>query len=277
MTKSGAEKKNTKNSTQKNSVQKAETVTVPEVAPASNKKVVKGSKKTEPVVEKVVEKVAEKVVEKKGAKKVVKKAAEKQVGGAVKAEKPKAQKRYFKCIRITKDGNAKCSGRYFGKKPKQSANKACQRIFKSCEEAGEKLPEQIVFCMHECTRSNKKKKKYYYIGQRVELEEPLEVPIKKKDGTKITIKYYHNNVVKKLQDRTCDEYNVLCKYDVQDDEEDDVEQEEKPKVKKVVKKVVKKAKSAAKSSTKGSKTGKTTVRVSKKNTAAKTDATKKAN
>jgi hypothetical protein len=124
-------------------------------------------------------------------------------------------KRYFKCIMINADGKAVCSGRYSGKKPKQAASKACTRLYK---EAGKNFPKNIVFGMHECTRTSKKKKKYFYLGSRVKLSKPEKVSINKVDpktGKNMVIVYNYNNQVRKLSN-TADssEYNLLLNYDV---------------------------------------------------------------
>lgn len=69
-------------------------------------------------------------------------------------------KRHFKCLMLTSDcASVTVTGRYSGNKPKQAASKACTRIYKTFEERNEEIPESIVFGMHECTRSSKRKKK----------------------------------------------------------------------------------------------------------------------
>jgi len=66
-----------------------------------------------------------------------------------------------------------------------------------------------------------KKKKYFYNGRRVELDEPEEVEIRKidpKTGENMKILYYFNNDVKKLTDiENCPEYPLLYNYDVKED------------------------------------------------------------
>lgn len=137
-------------------------------------------------------------------------------------EEEEVGKRYFKCIMINSNGEAHSTGRYSGKKPKQAASKACTRLYEECKVTG-KLPERIVFGMHECTRSSKKKKKYFYAGCRVELGTPEEVEISKidpKTGKNMIIKYYYNNDVRKLTDvDKCAEYPILFNYDVKEEEE----------------------------------------------------------
>ncbi|VBB18373.1 hypothetical protein YASMINEVIRUS_836 [Yasminevirus sp. GU-2018] len=174
--------------------------------------------------------------------KVAKKGANQKGGNAEELEEP--GKRYFKCIMINSDDEVLATGRYSGKKPKQAASKACTKLFEDIIEEGRELPENIVFGMHECTRSSKRKKKYFYIGKRIQLEEPEEVEIKKidpKTGKNMKITYYFNNDVRKLTDiENCAEYPRLFNYDVKEGEE-----QVGGKVK-----VVKKAKKATKTATK---------------------------
>lgn len=137
-------------------------------------------------------------------------------------EEEEPGKRYFKCIMINDEGVAIATGRYSGKKPKQAASKACTRLYEEQKEAGN-LPEKIIFGMHESTRASKKKKKYFYVGRRVELETPEEVEIDKIDpntNKKMIIKYYYNNDVRKLTNlEECKEYPLLFSYDAKDNEE----------------------------------------------------------
>jgi hypothetical protein len=156
------------------------------------------------------------------AKRVPKGGAKKaQKGGNSAEEDQEPGKRYFKCIMINVEGVAVCTGRYCGKKPKQAASKACTRLYESYED--DELPEQIVFGMHECTRTNKKKKKYFYTGKRMLLDEPEEVEINKidnKTGKKMVIKYYYNNDVRKLTDKeNCVEFPILANYDAKEDDQ----------------------------------------------------------
>jgi len=137
------------------------------------------------------------------------------VQAGINQEEEVAGRRYFKCIMINADGKAVCSGRYSGKKPKQAASKACTRLYK---DAGKKFPKNIVFGMHECTRTSKKKKKYFYVGSRTKLAKPEKVSINKKDpktGKNMVITYNYNNQVRKLSNTAgSDEYKLLFNYDV---------------------------------------------------------------
>lgn len=136
------------------------------------------------------------------AKKSVKKAPAKK--SAKKAQKPKPKEegqegqnpktRYFKVLIDGVEGGAQ--GRFSGTKPKQAANKALTSILKKREENGEAIDVQIKFCIQECTRGSKHKK-YYYIGERVELEKPMIVTIGKKTDHPKEIEYKFNNKVMK--------------------------------------------------------------------------------
>lgn len=188
-----------------------------------------------------------------------KKAAKPQKGGNdEEVEEP--GKRYFKCIMIDGEGNAIATGRYSGKKPKQAASKACTRLYEEQKEA-DLLPEKIVFGMHESTRASKKKKKYFYVGRRVELDAPEEVEIDKidpKTGNKMIIKYYYNNDVRKLTDlENCQEYPLLFNYDAKD-EDDQVDAPAK-KIR-VIKKAGKKTATKADTKKTASKPSKATVK-----------------
>ena len=84
--------------------------------------------------------------------------------------------RYFKCIWINTENNElEFGGRYSGRKPKQAASKACTRLYKNYE--ADERPEKIIFGMHECTRSCKNKKKFFYVGSKELLKVPESVPI----------------------------------------------------------------------------------------------------
>jgi hypothetical protein len=186
-------------------------------------------------------------------------------------------KRYFKCIMINGDGEAIATGRYSGKKPKQAASKACTRLYEEQKESG-LLPEKIVFGMHESTRASKKKKKYFYVGRRVELEEPEEVEIDKidpKTGNKMVIKYYYNNDVRKLTNlEECQEYPMLCNYDTKDEgEQVDAPVKKLKGGKKGGKKAVAKKASAKTAKTTKAKTTKAKTASKKQSVSKKVDAT----
>ena len=68
-------------------------------------------------------------------------------------------------------------------KPKQAANKALTSILKLREGAGKSTKVQIRFSIVECTRGSKHKE-YSYVGERVELEKPMEVKIGKGPNAK---------------------------------------------------------------------------------------------
>jgi len=126
------------------------------------------------------------------------------------------KKRNFKCIMINSEGGVECTGRYSGRKPKQAGNKACTRIFKNFNGTDQKVPEKVIFGMHECTRGSKHKKKYFYIGSRERLDTPLHIKINKIDpvtNNRMVISYNYNYFVKKLTDTECNEYGLLVNYD----------------------------------------------------------------
>ena len=185
----------------------------------TNSKTSKKATNTKAVSKKTAtKKTASKTKSASKAKPIVKNTKAVKVQGKEQAAK-NTKKRFFKCIMIDTDGNPICTGRYSGKKPKQAAGKACTRIFKQYED--DEIPEKIIFGMHECTRSSKKKKKYFYSGSRINLgDKPQTVPIKKVDpetGKNVVIKYYYSNDVKKLTNVTdYPEYQLLSNYDVKD-------------------------------------------------------------
>lgn len=197
----------------------------------------------------------------------------KQTGGNKLEEVEEVGKRYFKCLLINENGNVVCTGRYSGKKPKQAASKACTRLYDTYKDNEKNMPANIVFGMHECTRKSKKKKKYFYTGSRVKLENPEEVTINKLDpktGKKMVIRYYYNNNVKKLTNvEDHKEYKLLCDYDSKD--LDVVQLGGKKKVakkatKKTTKKVVKNKKTSSKTAvSKKTTTKKNNLKVVKKN------------
>jgi hypothetical protein len=121
---------------------------------------------------------------KSAAKKAqVKKTTKSQKGGSV-----ESRVRYFK---IVGEEGEKGRGRFSGRKPKQAANKALTSILKEKDGDGESTKGQFKFSIVECTRGSKNKV-YSYVGEKVELDEPMTVQIGDK---KIT--YKHSNVVSK--------------------------------------------------------------------------------
>jgi len=241
---------------------------------ATNSKTATSKKTAKSVTKRATKKVAKKSTKPvvKAPKNLkVKKASKKVRKGGHIEEEEVAGKRYFKCIMINKEGVAISSGRYSGKKPKQAASKACTRLIDSYKNSDEEIPEKIVFGMHECTRASKKKKKYFYTGCRIQLEEPEEVEIKKidpKTGKNMVIRYNYNNDVRKLTDvDTCEEYPLLCNYDAKEGEE------QEGGAKKV--KVVKKGKKVPKKGTKKVATKKVVKKAVSKKAASKKSASKK--
>ncbi len=133
------------------------------------------SKKTKPA------KKAAKKQAKKSTKKV--KTEPKQTGGS--------GTRYFKVVVEGEDPH----GRFSGTKPKQAANKALTSLIKSREKDGESTDGKIKFSIVECTRGSRHKT-YNYVGERVELDNPMEVIIGSGSNEK-RIKYKFNNKVMK--------------------------------------------------------------------------------
>lgn len=178
----------------------------------------------EPVVQTAAP-TAEPVVQTAGGKRKQRPTTDSAAANPKKKQKtiePQTSKRHFKCIMINTKGEVVCTGRYSGRKPKQAGNKACTRIFKNYKDKGIELPEKIIFGIHECTRNTKKKKKYFYVGTRAKLKNPLAITINKDDpstGKHMVIPYNFNNIVKKLTDTTCQEYGLLSKYDAHDDKD----------------------------------------------------------
>lgn len=199
------------------------TEAVAEVAPTVVAKVTKKSAKaTEPVTEaaKVTKKSAKATEEVTAPVKAVKKIAKAVEVVQPAHEEEQVGKRYFKCIIVDGD-EVKVSGRYSGKKPKQAASKACTKLYEDLRSAGQ-APTEIVFGMHECTRANKKKKKYFYIGKREKLDKPEQVSINKidpKTNKQMVITYHYNNDVKKLHDiEAHPEYVRLSTYDAREEQ-----------------------------------------------------------
>lgn len=182
-------------------------------------------------------------------------------------------RRFWKCVFI-KDGQVIASGRYSGRKPKQAASKACTKQYEEMKD-GEDV-NKIIFGMHECTRATKKKRKYFYTGERIVLDKPEEVAINvpvrdengniKRDangkalkepktdasGKQMTIKYYHNNVIRKLtnipglDDASRAVYNRLLTYDLPEGTTVTIDGHAKLPKKKVVRKSKKTARKAKK-------------------------------
>lgn len=161
-----------------------------------------------PPVEKPVEKpAAKKMVKKPAAKKTTKKSVKKTTRKAKSTKKTTKKDmskpevtielssgpvvRYFKVVYNGEDAH----GRYSGSKPKQAANKALTSILKAKSTRGESTDDQVKFSIVECTRGSKHKQ-YNYIGERIELEKPMAVPIKTGTEQKTIIYKYNNRVMK---------------------------------------------------------------------------------
>ncbi len=188
--------KSSKKVTQQASTKKAtKTVASKKVAKTTSKKATtskatKASKSTKAAktvktatASKKVAKKATKKNTKKATKKVARKAAPKQTGGT--------NTRYFKVVIEGEDPH----GRFSGTKPKQAANKALTSLLKTKEKDGKKTDGKIKFSIVECTRGSRHKT-YNYVGERVELDNPMEVIIGSGANEK-RIKYKFNNKVMK--------------------------------------------------------------------------------
>ena len=78
------------------------------------------------------------------------------------------------------------SGRFTGKKPKTAAKKAFTTLMRKNK------VNKLDFQIRECTRGSKCKT-YKYTGERVKLDEPVEV----KCSNDKVVKYYHTNKIYK--------------------------------------------------------------------------------
>jgi hypothetical protein len=150
-------------------------------------------------------------------------------------EKPKNKSRSFKAIYCNPSGQIVKEGRYCGAKPKQAACKAMTGIYKIFKEEGKDITSHINYGVYETTRGSRNKN-YWYTGQRVELQNPVEVDISKVDaeGNKVkhVLTYHFNNNVKRATEDTCKHLKNAK----------DVEDTSGNSTKKVSKKVTKKTK-----------------------------------
>jgi len=121
-------------------------------------------------------------------------------------------KRFFRCVYRATDGSVVNAGRYSGKKPKQAAAKALTAIVKKNNVT---TGESVTFLIQECTRGSRKKK-YSYEGSQVFLDSPVQITIKKKDGTSSSISYAKNNLLKKIALTEC---GNLVNVELGDDEQ----------------------------------------------------------
>ena len=155
----------------------------------SSTKKTKTTKSTKPTSKpKTIKKSTKKSAGKKtGTKKVAKGGAK----GGTKTITSTTITRYFKVV--IDEGDA--HGRFSGTKPKQAANKALTSILKSREKKGTQTNGEIKFSIVECTRGSKHKQ-YNYVGERVELQNPMQVTIGKGDNAKVITYRYNNKVMK---------------------------------------------------------------------------------
>jgi len=173
---------------------------------SSKKTVKKGTKKASKASTKVVAKTTTKRTTKttkpvkKTTKKVAKKStkkATKRTGGKKKTaakkttQKAGSRSRFFKVV----SGDEDPHGRFSGSKPKQAAAKALTSILRAKEESGDSTEGKIKFSIVECTRGSRHKT-YNYVGERVELDEPMEITIGKGEKAKVITYRYNNRVMK---------------------------------------------------------------------------------
>ena len=101
-----------------------------------------------------------------------------------------------------KDGSY--HGRYTGDTPKQAANKAFTKIYRSLQQNGGKTPKgAIKLTIKETTRTSgsKKYRQHVYEASRVKLPQPESVKIRGGDGTEKIISYNYRNQIKKVEMR----------------------------------------------------------------------------
>lgn len=120
-----------------------------------------------------------------------------------KVQREKKPKRSFKAIYTSPTGEVVMGGRYCGAKPKQAGCKALAGIYKLFAGANKKLKGEIYFGVKETTRGGRGKT-YYYSGERVVLDKPINLQIGGGDGSAIkTITYRFNSNVKKASEEDC--------------------------------------------------------------------------
>ena len=94
--------------------------------------------------------------------------------------------RYFKLYNLE---THEAYGRFSGIKPKQAASKALSHLLQ------QGLQSPMTFYLKECTRGSKFKV-YKYIGERVELKEPMKLKIGSGADTKEITYSFRNKVIK---------------------------------------------------------------------------------
>lgn len=96
--------------------------------------------------------------------------------------------RYFKLI---VDGES--HGRFSGFKPRQAANKALTYLMKLI---GLNNNKTIIFAVQECTRGSSHKT-YNYIGERIKLDDPIQIKIGTPETGEKIIEYHYQNKITK--------------------------------------------------------------------------------
>lgn len=180
-----------KNDEQKTEVAKSETSKKETKSKKSvaKKAVQKGGKKD-------VKKADKKPTDKKAKKDVKKKEPKKKATKQPKKVDDNTESSHVRYFKVVVDGKVTdARGRFSGTKPKQAANKALTSILKSREKDGQGVNGKIKFSIIECTRGSKHKQ-YDYVGERLQLQNPMKVTIGKGDVSKV-IEYKFNNKVMK--------------------------------------------------------------------------------
>ena len=172
---------------------KTKTQTTEQSKKIENKKEKKEKIASEPVQQEAVSKKSQKKVKKDEVVEQVKK-----------EKKVKKAKRSFKAVYVNPEGEVVIEGRYCGVKPKQAGCKALTGIYKLFAKAKKNIIGEIYFGVYETTRGSRNKT-YFYSGERVSLDEPVELQIggKKAGETLKTITYKFNSNVKKAQESDC--------------------------------------------------------------------------
>jgi len=116
------------------------------------------------------------------------------------------KKRYFKL----NYENEFC-GRICGKTPIQAANKAFTRLWKLRKKQNKEtvIDLEYPFMIQEMTRCSKKKK-FYYVGKKMELFPPNRIYMRNRFGDQITVLFKYKNLVKKFKGFFPDSLLGIC-------------------------------------------------------------------
>jgi len=157
-------------------------------------------------------------------------------------KKEKKPKRSFKAVYVNPQGEVVIEGRYCGAKPKQAGCKALTGIYKLFAKSKKQIKGEIYFGVYETTRGSRNKT-YYYSGERVILDEPIELKIQGKNNDEAkTITYKYNSNVKKAQEADCEHLSNPKEVDADadvDENDNDTEVKLEKKQKKIKTKKIK--------------------------------------